>query len=765
MMDAKTMRILMVEDNPLEAHVVRQALAGLRGPDPLMGAFEVLHAETALTGVARLIEGDIDLVLLDLSLPDSEGLETALRFRSTAPDVPIVVLTSTDDEAIAVEALHVGVQDYLTKGAVNAQSLVRSIVHAIERTRGEIEWRKAASLLTATLESTADGILVVDTGGRIVSFNQKFCDMWRIPEWVLRSPDHEQALAFVLDQVADREGFVLKVRELYARPEEESLDTIEFKDGRIFERYSKGQRIGDKVVGRVWSFRDITARKRAEEELKKALEWEEAIFEGSRDAIFVSDANACFVDVNVAACDLTGYSKDQLLGMRIPDLHDETDLGAYKKYHARIMAGEELESEARILRRDGTKVDAEFSNRRVVISGVPYMHTISRDVSARKRAEQALRESEEKYRVILQSIVDGYYEVDLAGNLTFFNESLCRILGYPAGELMGMNNRRYMNEETAKKVYRAFNGVYRTGEQLNGFGYEIGRKDGEKRFIESSISLMRDSDGRPTGFRGIIRDITERRRIEEALRESASKLERSNRELEDFAYIASHDLQEPLRKIIAFGDRLKIKFAKSLADEGRDYLERMQGAARRMQTLIHDLLTFSRVTTNARPFMAVSLNEVAKNVLSDLEVTTERVKGRVEVGALPEIEADASQMHQLLLNLVANALKFHRREEPPVVSVTGRLIENVDGFQRPLCEIVVEDNGIGFDEKHLRRIFTVFQRLHGRSEYEGTGIGLAICRKIAERHGGTITARSSPGQGSSFTVTLSARQPRGEVRA
>jgi signal transduction histidine kinase len=246
-------------------------------------------------------------------------------------------------------------------------------------------------------------------------------------------------------------------------------------------------------------------------------------------------------------------------------------------------------------------------------------------------------------------------------------------------------------------------------------------------------------------------------RAHEELKARAARLERSNKDLQDFASVASHDLQEPLRKILAFSDRLELRCAGALDDQGRDYIARVQGAARRMQTLINDLLTFSRVTTQAQPFAPVDLAAATREVVSDLEVRIEQAKGRVELGALPTIDADPIQVRQLMQNLIGNALKYHRPEEPPVVKVSGRILGTGAGPAAPRCQILVEDNGIGFEEVYAERIFGIFQRLHSRSEYEGTGVGLAVCRKIAERHGGTISARSTPGMGSTFQVTLPSR--------
>jgi PAS domain S-box-containing protein len=242
------------------------------------------------------------------------------------------------------------------------------------------------------------------------------------------------------------------------------------------------------------------------------------------------------------------------------------------------------------------------------------------------------------------------------------------------------------------------------------------------------------------------------------------ELARSNAELDKFAHVASHDLQEPLRKILAFGERLKTKYGEVLTEQGYDYLERMQKAAERMQTLINDLLTLSRIRTKAQPFIPVDLAQVVREVLSDLEVRIEQSKGQVEVDELPTLDADPLQMRQLLQNLIGNALKFHPKVEPPRVRIYSQLLKAEDpkplgnSAKDTLCQICVEDNGIGFDEEYLDRIFNPFQRLHGRNDYEGTGMGLAICRKIVERHNGSITAQSSRGQGSTFIVTLPLQQ-------
>ncbi len=254
---------------------------------------------------------------------------------------------------------------------------------------------------------------------------------------------------------------------------------------------------------------------------------------------------------------------------------------------------------------------------------------------------------------------------------------------------------------------------------------------------------------------------TKQQLAERALKAYTEELERSNRELQNFAYVASHDLQEPLRKILAFGDRLESRYADVLDERGADYLRRMQNASARMQILINDLLTFSRVTTKARPFTTVNLEKIAKGVVSDLEIQLEQTNGRVVLKSLPTIKADRVQMRQLLQNLISNGLKFHKPDTDSLVTVTGSTF--IDNNGHNMCQLTISDNGIGFDEKYADRIFGIFQRLHTRTAYQGTGIGLAICRKIAKRHHGTIIAHSKKGEGATFIVQLPQTQESDEV--
>jgi len=358
-------------------------------------------------------------------------------------------------------------------------------------------------------------------------------------------------------------------------------------------------------------------------------------------------------------------------------------------------------------------------------------------------------------REILDTMADALFVLDADGRIRVTNDAARKLFGYTDVEIAGRSIDILEPRDFEATISRTLRDMLRRGPQRD--QERVFRdKSGHEIDVAISVSPVHEEEIEE-GAVVIVRDIRERKRAVEELHELLRKLQQSNAELEDFAYVASHDLQEPLRKIQAFGDRLKTRYEAQLPPDAIDYLSRMQNAASRMQSLINDLLTFSRVTTKAQPFVPVDLNRVAGEVLHDLEGRIHDTRAEVIVGDLPTIDADPLQMRQLFQNLLSNALKFHRPETIPQVRISGTI-------DHAKAEVVIEDNGIGFDEKYADRIFTMFERLHGRGTYEGTGIGLAICRKIAVRHGGDVVARSAPGEGATFIVTLPAQQhPENEI--
>ncbi len=385
---------------------------------------------------------------------------------------------------------------------------------------------------------------------------------------------------------------------------------------------------------------------------------------------------------------------------------------------------------------------------------------------------QELQKLQRRYEYILNSAGEGIYGLDLQGKTTFVNPAAAKITGWKVEELIGKSEADIFHHLPPANG-AGKNGSKNTALLTQTTGEHLAdqiffRKDGSSFPAEYVRTPIMEKD-RLMGAVVIFKDITERKRTEDALARKAAELSRSNAELEQFAYVASHDLQEPLRKIQAFGDRLKGKCDAANMQDGRDYLERMQSAAARMQTLINDLLTFSRVISTTQPFVPVDLEVVTREVLTDLEVRIEQTKAKVEIGTLPTIDADPLQMRQLLQNLIGNALKFRSPDVQPIVKINATILKSQfsgggeTAATDELCELTVQDNGIGFEEKYSEKIFAVFQRLHGRTEYEGTGVGLAVCRRISDRHGGAIVAKSKLGEGATFIVTVPVRHAKPEI--
>jgi PAS domain S-box-containing protein len=385
------------------------------------------------------------------------------------------------------------------------------------------------------------------------------------------------------------------------------------------------------------------------------------------------------------------------------------------------------------------------------------------DITDRKRIEEAHSESEERFRSVLESSLDASYRRNLKTNqFDYVSPVFEQIIGFTPDEMTAMGIDKVLQRVHPDDRHQVAQEIERIS--MGGKGlleYRFRAKDGEYRWLAVTISVVNDREGCPLHRIGVVRDITARKQAEEAIikakeeleirvGERTAELERRNEELQEFAFVASHDLREPLRKIQTFGGLLRRKYNHQLADEFSDYLFRMEAAANRMERLLEALLTYSRVTTKGESFKPVELSDVVQEAVSDLELAIQKARARLEISSLPTVNGDREQLRQVFQNLISNAIKFHHREGEPVVKIHGS--KSTVGIQ-----VFVEDNGIGFDEKQLERILRPFQRLHGRREYEGIGMGLAICKKIVKRHSGEIMAKSTKDKGSTFTVTLPLR--------
>jgi signal transduction histidine kinase len=333
-------------------------------------------------------------------------------------------------------------------------------------------------------------------------------------------------------------------------------------------------------------------------------------------------------------------------------------------------------------------------------------------------------------------------------------------------------NERQFTAESARKVIHPQDlpqvetlakNALQSGEMLN-TEFRIITGKNNIRLLHCIAKLIKGRDGKVVKFVGSLRDISEQRLIENDIKNKVEELNRSNRELEEFAYIASHDLQEPLRKVTTFSDRLSEKYRDVLTGDGQMYLKRMITASENMRNLINDLLEFSRISKNAQPFSPVSLDEVLRQAKAELELRIEETSTQIIATPLPVIDAIETQMKQLFVNIIGNAIKFQKADVPPVINIRSSVLDDKEKlhYGKPkksvYYKIEVSDNGIGFEHEYATRIFQVFQRLHGKSEYPGTGIGLAICKKIVAFHNGIIYAESTPGEGANFIFILPEKQ-------
>ncbi len=485
------------------------------------------------------------------------------------------------------------------------------------------------------------------------------------------------------------------------------------------------------------------------------------IFESSAEGILITDKKGNIVMVNPTIRSMFGFSQEELLGEKVekilPQKYRKNHVGQRTEFfhnpHQRKM-GKGMDLFA--LRKDGTEFPIEVSLSYSEFEREIYAIAFIIDITERKSAQNKIVQSEERLRYFVQNTPAPLAMTDRDLNYILVSARWKQDYEWLDENLIGTNHREVFpnHQDRWSEVYEAcLNGeIKKCEEDL------ILRVDGSKDWMRWEIYPWKDDYGKIGGLIIFMEDITRRKIAENALQNSrkqlkkyASDLEKSNRELQDFAYVASHDLQEPLRKIRTFGERVESMEKETLSNKGKDYLQRMMNSAERMQTLINDLLSYSRISTRGEEFKTVDLNMVLKDVVSDLEVSIEKTNAVINIGQLPEIQGDTTQMRQLFQNLLSNALKFKRDEAVPEIKVW----EDKEFHQQnsKLVMIMVEDNGIGFNEQYLDKIFNIFHRLQGR-KFPGSGIGLSICKKIAERHGGSIDAKSEEGKGALFIIKL-----------
>jgi PAS domain S-box-containing protein len=517
------LRILIVEGNPADAGFIHDMLpqAG-----PLQ--FQVEPVRKLSEALARLEQKDIDLVLLNLVLPDSQGLQTFHLLQKAAPEIPVIVLAGSDDHEMAIAAVQDGAQDYLVKGQVSARPLIRAVRYALARQKAAAVVRWSETQLHAVLESTADGILAVDNMGKVIKASRRFAELWRVPQSLLDAGNDRAILNFVCEQLSDPAAFLKRVRSLY-RSDEEGTDILDFKDGRVFERQTFPLLMNGVNSGRVWSFRDITERKKAEAAARQGEERYKALFDRSLDCVFLTDFDGRFLDANKASLDLLGYRREDIPSLTFASLLTEDQLLLAFQVTEEIKATghQKCPTEYRLRGKDGRQVYVETQSSLIHRDGKPFaIQGIARDITGRKRAEEALRDNEAFLNTVIENIPHMIFVKDTK-ELRFvkFNKAGQELLGYSLAELAGKNDYDFFPKELADHFTEQDRQVLRGKEIVDIPEEPVQTREKGARILHTKKIPIFDNAGQLLYLLGISEDITEHKRADAALRESESQLQ------------------------------------------------------------------------------------------------------------------------------------------------------------------------------------------------------------------------------------------------
>jgi PAS domain S-box-containing protein len=503
------------------------------------------------------------------------------------------------------------------------------------------------------------------------------------------------------------------------------------------------------------AIRDVTEHKNAEKHLAQMEARYRGLLEAAPDAMVVVNRKGEIVLLNVQAEKQFGYRRDELLGRKvksiIPEGFAERLIADGTRTAAEALAqqiGTGIELNGR--RKDGSEFPIEIMLSPLESAEGILVTAAIRNITERKRIEDALRDSEERFRLMASGVKD-YANVmlDPEGFIVSWNEGGERLKGYRAEEIIGEHFSRFYAAEDIRKGLPAMElkQAQETG-RFEGEGWRV-RKDGSRFLASIVITALRDEKGLLRGFGKITRDITERRRAEERLTKTMEELKRSNDELGQFAYVASHDLQEPLRMVASYTQLLAQRYKGRLDSDADEFIAFAVDGCNRMQGLIQDLLSYSRAGANAEPLREISCEDALEKTLKNLHATIQDSGAMVTHDSLPNIMMDEMQLVQIFQNLIGNAIKY-RAAEPSQVHVSATRNGNNEWV------FSVRDNGMGIEPQYFERIFILFQRLHGQKDFAGTGIGLAMCKKIVDRLGGRIWVESQPTKGSTFYFALPA---------
>ena len=639
------------------------------------------------------------------------------------------------------------------------EGLVGAIFDVTARARAENALRESEERFRAVVDSANEGMLIYDRSLNIIAGNRAA----------------ERIVGLPMGALIGKPGFTSLLSCIRADgtplPETERPTRVTVRSGkpqtdlRIGIKRAGGavtwlsvntaflRRIDDTdYYGLVSTVTDVTEQTLAEARLKESEARFRRTFELAGSGMAHIGMDRRFIRVNRRLCGILGYSEEEMLNLTGRQISHPDDLDIINEQRPALHSGEidAVRLEKRYLRKDGAVVWVKFSMtlERDADARPLYEIAVYDDITAQRDTEARLKESEARFRQTFELAASGICHV-VDGRFVRVNKSLCEILGCSEKELLGKTVKEVSHPED-RDVTDAGRARIRAGEiDQARFEKRYLRRDGSVVWCDLAIALVRDVFGMPLYEIAVFDDITDRKKSEAALHAAHEELKRSNAELEQFAYVASHDLQEPLRMVASYTQLLGRRYAGKLDKDAHEFMSYIVDGATRMKQLIEDLLAYSRVGTKGQDFKPVALEAPLRRALFNLRAGIEEAGAAVTYDPLPTVQGDEVQLGQLLQNLIGNSLKFRSNSVPRIhLGVSEKDSE---------YEIEVRDNGIGIEPQYYERIFMVFQRLFNKGEYPGTGIGLAICKKVVERHGGRIWVESHSGEGSSFFFTLPKR--------
>ncbi|MDP2890385.1 MAG: PAS domain-containing sensor histidine kinase [Bacteroidota bacterium] len=615
-----------------------------------------------------------------------------------------------------------------------------------ERKQAQNKSELALSLLQATLDSTTDGILVVNLSGKVTSYNKQFRLMFNPSQEILESGEDSAIIGSILSQLKDPDQFVSKIHFLYDHPESESDDTIELKDGRVLKRYSCPQHLDGEPIARVWNFRDVTIRKKNEEQLQLMAHTLKSI----NESISITDTSNQILFVNDAFLKTYGYTdENELIGKNISIVRSLDNDPELADKILKITADTGWQGEILNRKKDGTEFPISLStsivqNEKGETLG---MVGVAVDISEREQTEKALQESELKYRNLIETMPDGFYCSTPEGKFVVVNEAMVKMLGYESKEellAIDIKTQLYFKPEDRQSLV-----LQQTPFELD--IYPLKKKDGSAVWVEDHGWYVKDKAENVIYHEGVSRDITERKIAEMQLQKYSEELQELNASKDKFFSIIAHDLKTPFNSILGFSEILKDEARNLDIETIEQYAGIINSTSKNTFRLLENLLDWARIQQSQILFRPVPV--ILKKLVGEVvEMLIENANSKLItiINTIPEnliIQADEDMLKTIFRNLVSNALKF--------TSANGKVeIEAVSTIHS--IEISVKDTGTGIKQEDIGKIFRIgagFSK-RGTGNEKGTGLGLMLCKEFVEKHGGKIWVKSEEGKGSIFTFSI-----------